>query len=247
MGRTFTSMPPIAYDLEDNPVFKALRRKERQLSGVSPNTLKCIFLGDAGCGMLRDLTPFGASHVSGKQVIHHFLGRSSVDIVCVFSPCRDQLFSHGQDTPQWKVTLFRHDESQSQAEYEQLNRMMAALPKPRLEGYQARSWHEQGMFDPQGRGIYGGCSMSSKNSSVSMSLSARLVLEFLAGRISPEQFQHFAFGDGHNLLDFQFRRGMTLQSIRIEKGGVDSDDDQFILELDGDWAASPLRLPETAA
>src|ERR1043166_9803362 len=41
--------------MEDNPVFKALRRKERQLSSVPRGTLRCIFLGDAGCRILWDL------------------------------------------------------------------------------------------------------------------------------------------------------------------------------------------------
>ena len=35
-GRTFSSMPPVADHVEDNPVFKALERKVRQLSTV-PN------------------------------------------------------------------------------------------------------------------------------------------------------------------------------------------------------------------
>jgi hypothetical protein len=40
-GRTFSSMPPVADHVEDNPVFKALERKERQLSKVPSGTLKC--------------------------------------------------------------------------------------------------------------------------------------------------------------------------------------------------------------
>jgi hypothetical protein len=48
----FSSMPPIAYDVEDNPLFKALCKKERQLSSAPAGTLKCIFVGDAGCWML---------------------------------------------------------------------------------------------------------------------------------------------------------------------------------------------------
>jgi hypothetical protein len=31
---------------------------------------------------------------------------------------------------------------------------MYLLPAPYLSGYEARSWHEQGMFSPQARGQY---------------------------------------------------------------------------------------------
>lgn len=245
-GRTFTTMPPVADDLEDNPVFKALRRKERQLSGTPAGVIRCIFLGDAGCDMLRDLRPLGSAQINGQQVIFHFLKRSSVDLVCVFSPHRSNVFfGYPRESLQWKLTLFPRGQSQPPAEYARLNQAVAGLPPPQLEGYQARSWHRQGMFDPQGLGVYEACTMSSKNDSMTMKLSARLVLDLLAGRITPEQFQYFSFGDGENLLDRQFKLGLTLQAARLEKGGLDKDDDHLVFDLEPDVAASPLTLPPT--
>ena len=118
------------------------------------------------------------------------------------------------------------------------------MPEPQLEGYQARSWHQQGMFDPQGRGIYLGCKMTSKNGSkISISISARMVLEFLAGRITPEQFQYFAFGKDKNLFDNWFKMGMTIQSAKLEKGGLDEDDDHLVFEMEPDFGAMALRNP----
>jgi hypothetical protein len=103
-GRVFCSMPPVADHLEDNPVYNALRSKERQLSKSESGVLKCIFLGDAGCHMLRELRPLGGSQVSGEQVIHYFLQRSKVDLVCVFSPYRTlrPFMAAGPNTPKWE-------------------------------------------------------------------------------------------------------------------------------------------------
>lgn len=42
----FSSMPPEAHSLEDNPLFELLRRKRRQLKAAAPGTLRLIFLAD---------------------------------------------------------------------------------------------------------------------------------------------------------------------------------------------------------
>jgi hypothetical protein len=245
-GRTFSTMPAVAYHEEDNPVFKALKRKERQLSGTPDGTLKCIFLGDAGCRMLRELKPLGVQEVCGEQVIKHFLLRSSVDVVAVFSPYRSsQLFqAPGSHSPQWKVNLFTRTAVPGKANCALIKKMVADMPRPQLEGYQARSWHQQGMFNPQGKGIYLGCKMTSKSSSISISISARMVVELLAGRITQQQFQNLAFGEGQNQFDHQFKRGMTIQSARLEKGGLDEDDDCLVFEMEPDFGAQALQNPK---
>jgi hypothetical protein len=245
-SRTFSTMPAVAYHAEDNPVFKALKRKERQLSGAPDGTLKCIFLGDAGCGMLRELKPFGVQEISGQQVITHFLSRSSIDVVGVFSPYRSfQVFqAPGSRSPQWRVSLFTRTAIPGEADCALVQKMVAEMPRPQLEGYQARSWHQQGMFDPQGKGIYLGCKMTSKSGALSISISSRMVLELLAGRITQEQFQNFAFGKNQNQFDHQFRRGMTIQAARLEKGGLDEDDDYLVFDMEPDFGAQALRNPK---
>ena len=244
-GRTFSSMPAVADHAEDNPVFKALQKKERQISGAPGGSLKCIFLGDAGCRMLRELKPLGPTEVSGDHVIKYFLAQSSVDIVCVFSPYRalHQLFGGGSRAPQWRVSLYTRKAEPIPANYELLNKMVEAMPKPQLEGYQARSWHQQGMFDPQGKGIYLGLKMTTKSSATSISISARMVLELLSGRITLEEFQNFAFGQNDNLFDRQFKSGMTIQSARLERAGLDEDDDYLVFDMEPDWGAQRLRNP----
>lgn len=244
--RTHCSMPPLAYHVEDNPLYKALRKKERQLAAAPTGYLKCIFLGDAGCSMLRWLRPMNSAgrEVGGEQIIRHFLSTADVALVCVFSASRSSReFFTGRSTLFWQVTIFPKN-GEKESDYGNLRKLATRLPQPNLEGYQARSRHLQGSFQPQARGQYLGTHMTSNDFSSSIKLSARLVLEFLAGRVTPEQFQHFAFRNDANLLDNLLARGMMIQNVRIEKVGVDEDDDYFVFDLDFDVAASPLSKPK---
>jgi hypothetical protein len=248
MFRTFSSMPAVAYDLEDNHIFKALRKKERQLSDVPTGILKCIFLGDAGCRNLRHLRPMGVVETSGEQIIHHFLARSEIDVVCVFSPHRsDSPFRPGFSSRQWTVSLYDRRKATLENEYRKLAALVEALPRPNLEGNQARDLHRQGIFHPQARGQYLGMRTELRGSSMSIKISSRLVLELLAGRISQQQFQDFIFGKDKNIFDIQLARGLTIQSSRIEKAGLDDDDDYLVFDLEPDIAANPLKKPAPTA
>jgi hypothetical protein len=246
--RSFSSMPAVAYDLEDNHIFKALCRKEKQLSDVPVGLLKCIFLGDAGCRNLRHLSPVGVAETSGEKIIHHFLASSKVDLVCVFSP-------HSSNHPAspiftsrfWTATLFDKRRATPASEHNKLAALAEALPRPNLEGNQARALHRQGAFHPQARGQYLAMRVESRRFSMSIKISSRLVLELLAGRISQQQFQDITFGKDKNLFDIQLSRGFTIQSSRIEKAGLDEDDDHLVFDLGHDVAASPLKKPEPTA
>lgn len=246
--RAFSSMPAVAYDLEDNHVYKALARKEKQLSDLPPGMLKCVFLGDAGCRNLRHLRPMGVVETSGEKIIHHFLASSTVDVVCVFSPHRSDhpsgpIFS----SHAWTATLFDRRRPAPENDYARLNALLQALPRPSLEGNQARALHRQGAFHPQARGNYLGMGIASGRLSMSIRISSRLVLDLLAGRISQQEFQTIAFGKNENLFEIQLKRGCTIQASSVEKAGLDDDDDYLVLDLEPDFAASPLRKPDPAA
>jgi hypothetical protein len=246
--RAFSSMPAVAYDLEDNNIFKALRKKERQLSDAPAGTLKCVFLADAGCRNLRHLRPMCVVETSGEKIIHHFVASSEIDVVCVFSP-------HSSHHPSgsilssrfWTATVFDRREPMPESEYKNLAALANALPRPNLESNQARALHRQGAFHPQARGQYLGMHIESRRSSMTVKISSRLVLELLAGRISQQQFHYFTFGNDKNLFDIQLTRGLMIQSSRVEKAGLDEDDDYLVLDLEPDFAASALKKPESTA
>ena len=243
--RACSSMPAVADDLEDNPVFKALHKKEqRQLSVAPAGVLKCVFLADAGCELLRHLRPAGVTETGGEQVIRHFLASSTVDIVCVFS-----IHSSGYSTESsfssrfWTATPFDRRKSPPAGEHGKINVLVNSLPRPILEGNQARALHRPGAFHPPARGEYLGTHIESGRPSMSIKISSRLVQELLAGRISPEQFRYFAFGKDKNFFEQQLSRGFTIESSHVEKKGLDDNDDYLVFDLGPDFAASPLRKP----
>jgi hypothetical protein len=57
----FSSLPPLAHDIEDNPLFSRLKDKADQLSGVPEEALKVIFVADGGSRLLRRLRDYRPS------------------------------------------------------------------------------------------------------------------------------------------------------------------------------------------
>jgi hypothetical protein len=246
--RAFSSMPAVAYDLKDNHIFKALRKKEKQVASAPADMLKCIFLCDAGCRILRELRPMGVAETNGDQIIRHFLKNSSIDVVCVLSPQKTiGAFYPAFSSSSWTMNVYDRRQSQPESEYARLRRFSETLPRPNYEGYQARTLHRQGEFLPQARGQYLGMRIESRISSMTIKISSRLVQEFLAGRISHEQFKFFAFGKDTNLFEHQLVRGFTIQNARVEKAGIDEDDDYIVFDLEPDASALPLVNPKSVA
>ena len=195
IGRTFCRAPPIAYHLEDNPIYKALKAKrDRQLTKISNGTLKGILLVDVGCYLLRTLKfPLAFPCISADAIIRHSLARLDLDVVCVFSPTRPLEYlltiAGVHSKPRWSVSCYDKRNELPPTEYVRLERMAGLLPKPRYEGYQARELHAQGAFAPQGRGRYLGTRITSYSitsytgASMTIKISTRLLQEYLAGRI----------------------------------------------------------------
>ena len=247
--RTFSTMPAIAYDLEDNPVFRRLKVKKSQLSKAPSGSLKCIFLGDAGCDTLRDLTRFDPTNraVNGEQIIWHFLDNSSVDLVAVFSPQSKNIYNPIRSPRIWRVTYFDKRNSVRADEYAGLQSLAKALPPPNYEGYQARSLYRQGSFNPQARGHYLGTIMyveDMKKMKTEIKFPARLFQELIAGRVSLEQFRHFS--SAFELFESELKSGRTLCNARLEATGLDEDDDYLVFEFAPDAAALPLKRPKHA-
>ncbi len=235
----FSSLPPLAYDIENNPLFGRLEDKGDQLSGVSVGALKVIFVADGGSRLLRLLRQ--RDHLnrykSGAEIIEHFLHKSSVDGVCVFSPFRQSSFLSSSDNLSWRVSLFSPNDRPLPEE--KLRKLAGTLPAPRLEGYQARSLQKQGVFTPSARGWYLGSEITT-GEPLTMKISARLLQEYLAGKISPEQFKRFARGE-NNQFQRWLEQGYTLSNAKFERAGIDEDDDYVIFEFLPDPAASPLK------
>lgn len=242
----FSSMPPVAYSLSDNPLYEALSRKRKQLRGVTRNERRVLFLGDAGSTLLRDVgrPKFGFGHVSGDEIIRHFLTKNDViDLICVFSPKAPQdILQRRMQGLSWKLTLFPKPECAKSIDQEAFNQILNVLPKPRFEGYQARSLQLQKACQPQAMGWYHGISYSHGQFGGKMELSARALIDLLAGRISYETFCHFSgLTEEKNVFRNLLNNGNTIQGISFESSGIDKDDDKIVFEFKKDPGASPFR------
>jgi hypothetical protein len=244
MTNTFSSMPSVTYDVRNNPLYERLKAKARQLQDVEQGVLKAILLGDAGCRLLRDVRPIGRGRdVSGEQIIRHFLDRNPIDLVAVFVPKRaneNALWQH--DNPRrWFVYVYSNSIS-DECEVEGIKAMASVLPSPYLHGYQARSWHQQRMCDPQGRGQYLPAKWTGGRGIMKVHISARGLQEYMAGRLTAEQLQHLIIGE-HNPFENALRNGRTIKAVTFEPKGTARDDDYLIFEFDDDPAAKALELP----
>jgi len=248
MTRVFSSMPSLSHSLTDNPVYRRLKEKERkQLKIAGPDFMRCIFLGDAGCRMLRVPAERDATRrvVSGEEAINYFLANSTVDLVAVFSPRRryENSVDYRNNPRIWHVHCY--DKVQRPVEfYDGLKKVAELLPSPRLHGYQARSWLRQDMLAPQGRGQYRSATYTSGRNRVSAKISARAILELMAGRMTADDFRLWALGE-KNLFDHWLTLGFAISDVKFEASGSDHDDDYVIFQFEKDPNASPLELPSS--
>lgn len=246
-ANTFSSMPSVIYDARDNALYDRLREKARQVRSAPDGVRRGIFLGDAGCALLRDLRPLsGGSEVSGAQVIQAFMSDFPIDFVAVFTPKRANEYATHHFNPRlWHINVFDNRPAVPDHEYDQLFKIREILPDPYLHGYQARSWHQQGMFDPQGQGQYLPLRWTGGKGPMTVRLSARGLQELLAGRIDHKQFENWIVGE-KNIFELQLARGKMISSVSFEPKGPEEDDDYVVVEFADDLAASPLTSPKGA-
>lgn len=245
LHRTHCRMPPVAYSLEDNPVYKALKKKNSQLKGAEAESLRCIFLVDAGCSLLRRLGPVSGLHeVSGGEIIHHALSKLSIDIVVVLSPHRVRQNSAFEPETRlaWKVTYFDEQRLVTENAYERLTQMAEELPIPRFEGYQARDFHKQGRFAQGQKDWHLPTDVTWRlGGKLTIKLSSSLLHKYLAGEINPDEFREKAFNNYNNDFALALSRDSSIRNVEFESGGLDMDDDYVVFKLDTDWRELTVR------
>lgn len=237
--RTFCTMPSVAYDVEDNPIYKALKKKAKQIKAAPSGVLRCVFLVDAGCGLLRQLRPMGSGYeISGERIIRHSIAKLGIDLVIVLSPRRvRELHISFRSELKWNVCCFDRRYATLDDEYDRLKDLASLLPPPYFEGYQARDIHRQGGFTTGSRNSYLPTKVTTRNGgTMTIKLSAGLLLEYLAAQIDAEQFRKLAFSSTSNLFSLERVRGRSILECRLESGGIDEDDDYIVFELDYDLA-----------
>ncbi len=242
----FCTMPSLTHDLRENPLFRVLKDKSKQLRDAPEGSRRAIFLGNAGCRLLDELGLSRPSHntYSGGQIIMEFLEYDrSIDFVCTFRVERQNMFGDFHNNPRvWRANTFSLDPL-SQSDYSRLAELADQLPPPYLSGYEAHSWHEQGMCSSDARGHYLGSKISGGSTRTTMRISARALQELMAGQISEERFRQIAWGRDDNRVLAELTSGRTISDVRFESKGVDQDDDYVVIEFRFDPAAAKFNMP----
>jgi hypothetical protein len=132
---TFCTMPSLAYDLRENPLYQVLESKADQLRGVPDDVHRGIFIGDAGCQLFSDIYRVDrVNHTfSGQQVIEAFLAsESTIDFVAVFSVKRANTGSwDSSKNPRiWYVYLFEQKKPRERLDLSRVMGLRDVLPDP---------------------------------------------------------------------------------------------------------------------
>ncbi len=250
-NRVSCSMPAIAYDIEKNPIFNALKAKSQQLANIDRKYFRCVVLYDAGCYTLKRLRKLGQTEFGGDEIILHCLQKMNIDSVIVLSPSsenkvRSFLSVNVEHDKTWKVTVFDKQSIidpmlEQTNDYRKLNELASMLPRPHFEAYQARSLHSQGHLKPGNSFSYLPSTITERgDGSMTIKISSRLLLDLLSHSISQEKFDKFAFHGCKNLFSVSKERGNAINSVRLVEGGIDKDDDFIEFELDIDWTVAKL-------
>jgi len=241
-----SSMPALCYSLEDNPIFKALKAKERQLRKTPAGNLRIVFLCDGGCGPLRDLNGYDPTNrvKSASDIIRHYLSKgSALDHVIVVAPKFEKNFGSGSRYKKsWAVGQFNGTHRSDKSYESELEHLFSHLPPPRYESRNAKGLVLQGLFKPNNRDQHLGTNFMSNSKSWSefqVKTSSKVLYELMSGRIDFEQFKNITGIDG-GILKADYR----ITNVEIEHKGPAEDDDYVIVTLSRDVAAIGLVVPE---
>jgi len=239
-----SSMPPEIRSNKKNYVLGVLKRKSKQLRSPLFDGLKCVVLGDVGSTALRRSQNWDPTNrvIQGGQIARRFLknGQSGIDVIIILSARKKRRdLSALTETTKWEAEVY----SNVELKLDGVREFVAALPPPRLEGYQIRQLHEQQAFSPEGRGFYLGTSISGgRGIDTKIRFSSRALLDFLAGRETKERFMRLlGTRADNNLFRIQLEMGRTISSIKLEPGGLDEDDDYIVVTFEDDAGAGNLN------
>jgi hypothetical protein len=237
--RGFTSGSHLAFTLatakDRNPVYSALKSKGDQIKRAHYEGMAGIFLCDGGCQMVS-ASHQGLSAFSIDEVIDYFFRQfNSVWFVTVFWIKEDG----GNLSHQVKLRVNPNKRGTDFSRLKQIVESIGqSLPRPQWLPYNAR--YRIKAKDLTGK-YYGSLSFGG-----SMTMSAREVLEILAGVKTVAQFEEeYAFQPGSNPFRKMLQQGRLISKITVDHF-PEEDDDAVTIEFKlPDSAVAPFRLPET--
>lgn len=218
-----------------NPVYTQLKKKEDQLRAAPDDALRVVILCDAGCHAMQK-SPFTTT-LSADEVTDQFLRKSSVlDLVVLVSVEAENHYDLNDRRLRVCARVCgtlaalgtRRTTEAGTAVREYLDCALAHLPAPVLDSHNASL---RVSISGQSSGNLG-IIMTDKK----VRLSARVVLSFLAGKISTEEFQRtYGWHPGseykhQNPFANALERGQLFTASSVQSAG-DADDDWLEFEF----------------
>ncbi len=238
------------YSLQNNPILNALKKKADQLKKANFEGVKGIFLADGGC---RELTS-GISSSTGEtysdeQVIQYFLNNSSsISFVVTLFAKREAMgiFDHlkplninGKIFLNPKANFPLQEEGLSA-----LNLIPKIMPEPKLDGSNAANHLRNGWDGPQ-KVWHTSSTMRSEHFMQTIEFSSKSLLEYLAGKITKEEFvetHNFKMANG-DFFESMLKGGYTITQANLQRLN-DEDDDKIIFTFEPDVSGRPFESPK---
>lgn len=222
------------YSITRNPLHNVIKRKLDQLRGVATRFPTGVIV----CSADVNLHSSSSAGFSPNRIVDNlFRQHSSLSFVLMlwatdrWSVQRGEIHQNLRLNPQPQFPL--SDESVNR-----LSRLSEAFPEPRNGGVNALNELDFWRWK-NGRYFYGGWQVSENR----IQCSARTLMEYLAGRISQEEFSAL-HGTDRGFVQFfesKLRQGKLLVGAEIQH--VDTEDDDWVVFHFGpsDPAISPIR------
>jgi hypothetical protein len=240
-----------AYDsvlsLENNVLFNRLRDKTRQLRGAPEGAVRMLVVCDGDCALLGRDRPMEG--FSAQQVAEHFLrGSRTIDLVLLVTVVEESVSGFARRDHRylrcglvaaasgWPAHLSAGVVEAVKRVFEEA---ISKLPEPRMMPNNAVRRNLDSEWSASMEGGY-------EQGGDRIKISARAVLELLAGAMTYERFAavHGWTEGRFDIFRSRLASGQLFRSARIESLGSSEDDDWLEFEFGPpDPAISAFRLP----
>ena len=240
----------VAYSLTRNPVSNALKRKKKSLSKMDYGGPVVLILCDGRSTILRH-DPLGCRAYGLEPILWEFLRQNtSVSGVCVVSTHTNTAPGRGMEA-QVRTRTYANPLARVALTEDVLGvfgGLHGVMPTPTNDSVNASSWHRarkhEGVFHLGG----------SRGSTDFVTVSARELLDLLAGRLTQEEYfkLHGHVGSKRRYtmprsIDLKLGQGRLLTGVSLERSEHE-DDDWITLHFGPpDPAISEFSTPESVA
>jgi hypothetical protein len=248
-GGSHVDYKGVVYRLTENVVYNALSAKADQLANTNYDGPLGIFLCDGACRFLGGETLDSLRSYTLRDVISQFLfdNRFISFVVTVVVKREDSFNLSAFGANPYLVHTDLYPGSTYALMGFDMMELLEALtyPLPQKNAINAIHFLESvESRQKQDQGDYIGATMTRTINSTTIKVSARRVLELLAGKITAEEFRlHCDFGPEEN----PFRQALDRRSVIVKIENLKGDDDDWlVVEVEGPNAAiSPFVVPQS--